>query len=71
MPERDREDGAVAVDHVEPEQDRDLEPRLLDGDLLQRVEALGVVDPEHGAGALAQRLLGPGSAAEGDRRPPA
>ena len=51
-----REDRAVAVDHVEGEEHRDLEPRLLDRDLLERVELLRVVEPEHRAGAaLADR----------------
>ena len=38
LPQGDREDRAVAVDHVEAEEQRDLQPRLLDG------QPLGVVD---------------------------
>ena len=49
--QRDREDRAVAVDRVVGEQDRDPEPRLLDGDVLQLVDPLGFDEAEHAADA--------------------
>ncbi len=41
LAQRDREDRAIAVDHVEAEQDRDLRGRLLDGDALYGVYVAG------------------------------
>ena len=49
--QRDREDRAVAVDRVVGEQDRDPEPRLLDGDVLELVDPLRVDEAEHAAHA--------------------
>ena len=47
--ERDREDRVVAVQHVEPEDQRDAQPALLDRHALQPVEPLRAVDVEHAA----------------------
>ena len=45
--EGNREDRPEAVDHVEPEQERDLEPRLGHRDALHRRRVLGADDVEH------------------------
>jgi len=47
--ERNREDGAIAVDHVEAEQQRDLETRLRHGDALHGRRVLGAHDVEQPA----------------------
>ena len=53
------------MDHVETEQERDLRRALFDGDLLERVELLAVVEPEDGAGAaLADDVFGLGRIGE-------
>ena len=44
--QRDRKYGFIAVDHVETDQQRNAEPRLLDGDLLRFLRRGGV----HAAG---------------------
>ena len=44
--ERDREDRAVAVDHVHREQQRDAEPAVFDRDPLQLAQRLGAGDVE-------------------------
>ena len=41
LAQRDREDRAVAVDHIEAEQDRDLRGGLLDGEPLHLVRVPG------------------------------
>ncbi len=46
-----REDRAIAVDDVEAEEDRDVEARFFDGDVLVAVDFFWIGDPEHGAGA--------------------
>ena len=57
--QRHGEDRAVAVDHIEGEEQRDLRRALFDGDLLERVELLRVVEPQDRAGpALADDVLG-------------
>ncbi len=57
--QRHGEDRAVAVDHVQGEEQRDLRRALFDGDLLERVELLRVVEPQDRAGpALADDVLG-------------
>ena len=38
--QRDGEDGAVAVDHIQPKDERNAQARLLDGDLLQAVDLI-------------------------------
>ena len=45
----DREDRAVAVDHVEAEEQRDLQPRLLDGQVLGLVDVPRPADVEERA----------------------
>src|SRR3989442_4124541 len=47
--ERDREDRAIAVDHVEAKEQRDLEAGLGDGDALHRRRVLGAHDVEQPA----------------------
>ena len=49
--QRDREHGAVAVDGVVGEQDRDVQPGLLHGDVLQMVDLHGVDQAEDAAHA--------------------
>ena len=49
--ERDREDRAVAVDRVVGEQDRDVQPRLLDRDVLEVVDLRRVGQAEDRADA--------------------
>jgi hypothetical protein len=51
-PERDRKDRPVAVDRVEREEDRDLQPRLLDRDVLEVVDLFRVGQAEHAADAV-------------------
>jgi hypothetical protein len=47
------------VDHVEGEEERDLRRALFNGDLLERVELLGVVQPQDRTGAtLSDDILG-------------
>jgi hypothetical protein len=58
LPERDREHGPVAVDRVEREQDRNVQPRLLDGNVLQVVDPGGVREAEHAADAGAGTVVG-------------
>ena len=53
--ERDREDRAVAVDRVVGEQDRDVQPRLLDRPVLVLVDLHRVDEAEDAA----DRLVGP------------
>ena len=47
--ERDREDGAEAVDDVEPEEERDAEAALLDRDALRRAHSLPAPEVEEAA----------------------
>ena len=49
--ERDREDRAIAVDHVEAEQQRDVQPALLEGEMLQPIDLLRIGEPQHRADA--------------------
>ena len=49
--QRHGEDRAVAVDHVEGKEERDLRRTLFDGDLLEHVELLCVVEPQDRTGA--------------------
>ena len=56
--ERDWCDGALPVDDVEPDEERDPEPRLLDRDPLQRVGRGGRAGPEHGSDSVAYELRG-------------
>jgi hypothetical protein len=44
--QRDRKDGAIAVNHVHREQERNAESRFLDGDPLQRSRRMGACDVE-------------------------
>ena len=50
--QRDGEDGPVAVDGVVGEQDRDVQPGLLDGDVLELVDPRRVHQAEHAADAV-------------------
>ena len=53
------ENRPVAVDHIQGKEQRDLRWALFDGDLLERVELLGVVEPQHRASpALPDDLRG-------------
>ena len=57
--QRHGEDRAVAVDHIQGEEQRDLRRALFDGNLLKRVELLRVVEPQDRAGpALPDDLFG-------------
>ena len=49
LAERDREDRLVAVDHVVAEDHRDLEPAVLDRELLHLARGLGAVHVQHRA----------------------
>ena len=55
-PERHREDRPVAVDRVVCEQDRDVQARLLHGDVLQRVDLGGIGQAEDAADALLRHV---------------
>ena len=46
-----RKDCAVAVDHVQPEQDGDMKARFIDGDVLPAINFLGLGNPEDGTSA--------------------
>ena len=55
----DGEDGPVAVDHVEAEENRDVKAGLLDSDVLKAVDLLDVNEPEDGADfSLGNQLVG-------------
>jgi hypothetical protein len=56
--ERDREDRPEAVDRVEGEQHRDVQPRLLDGEVLEVVDPRGIRDAEGRAEALLHLVIG-------------
>ena len=47
--QRNREDGAVSVDDVEGEKDRDVEPGFVNGEVLESVNLLDVDEPQNGA----------------------
>jgi len=56
--ERDRKDGAEAVDDVEPEDERNVQARVVDGEMLETIDLDGVGDEEEGADlALADLLI--------------
>src|SRR5580658_973873 len=44
--ERNREDGAISMNHIESEDDGDVQARLVDGDMLQPVDLLDIHLPE-------------------------
>jgi len=41
----------ITVNHVEPEEDRNVQPRLFQGDMLQAIDLLGIGDPQDRASA--------------------
>jgi hypothetical protein len=51
-PQRDREDRPEPVDRVEREQDRDVQPRVLDGLVLEVVDLVGIGEAEDAADRL-------------------
>ena len=56
--QRDREDRAVAVDRVVGEEDRDVQPRLLDRDVLEVVDLRRIDEAEDRADALLRVRVG-------------
>ncbi len=51
LAERDREDGSHPMDDVVAEEERDVQPRFLDGDALHLPRDVGAVEAEEGADA--------------------
>ena len=56
--QRNREDRPEAMDRVEREQQRDVQPRLLDRDVLKPVDLYGIGDTQHRAEAILHLLIG-------------
>ena len=48
-PERYWEEGAIAMDHVQPKEQRDVQATLLDGEMLHPIHHFGICQPEDGA----------------------
>ena len=63
--QRHGEDGAVAVDDIEGKEQRDLRRAVFNGDFLEGIELLGIVEPQDRAGsALADDVCGFGTGEE-------
>ncbi len=57
--DRVRKNRVIPVDHIEPEQNRNVKARLVHGNVLPAVDLLGIGDPQYGSRAvLASDLFG-------------